>query len=129
MTSTQPSILIVEDEQIVSLDIKGMLERAGYRVLATAASGEEALDILASKRPDLAVIDIKLDGRLDGIETAAAIRKSHDIPLLFMTAYTDRETRKRADAVEPQGYLTKPIDMHRLQTIIDKTLAHAARRR
>lgn len=102
------SILIVEDEMIIALDLQNRLQDLGYIVSATAISGEEALEFVEQSRPDLIVMDIGLLGIMDGIETAEQIRARWNIPIVFLTAYSDAATRKRAAAVAPAAILTKP---------------------
>lgn len=112
-------ILIVEDEPITATDIKHGLERIGYEVCGTASSGIQAISLVAEKNPDLALIDIRLKGDTDGIETARTIRDRFHTPVIFLTAYKDPETLERAKAVEPLGYLLKPFNEHTLRLAID----------
>ncbi len=103
------TILIVEDENIVALDLKNKLERLGYNVLKTVSSGEEAIRLADLFYPDVILMDIMLKGDLDGIETAGRICHRFDIPIIFLTAYTDEKTLQRAKAVNPYGYISKPF--------------------
>src|SRR5271156_2495987 len=98
-------ILVVEDEPIVAKSIKCELESMGYSVPTTAATGEEAVAKAEDMHPDLVLMDIVLRGRMDGIEAAEAIRHRLDIPVIYLTAYQDRETLGRAKITEPFGYL------------------------
>lgn len=86
------SILIVEDESIVALDLQMRLTRLGYRVVGIAASGTEALQLAEQFQPDLTLMDIRLKGALDGIETAQALRQRLDAPIVYLTAYADEAT-------------------------------------
>lgn len=122
MTEPAAAILIVEDEQIVAIDIQSNLERLGYRVVGTAASGEEACRMAAGFEPDLVLMDVRIDGPIDGIETAQRIRQVRDVPVLFLTAYSDAETLKRAKQTEPYGYIVKPFAEHDLRAAIEVAL-------
>lgn len=117
--SAQPArptrVLIVEDEQIVAIDLEHRLERLGYAIADTAVSGEEACEKMDAAGPDLILMDVRLAGSLDGIETAQRIRQRWDVPIIFLTAYSDTATLERAKPVEPYGYLVKPFvpsDLH-----------------
>jgi DNA-binding NtrC family response regulator len=123
MSTSQASILIVEDEQIVAIDIQTQLEDLGYRVSGTAISGEQACRMVERDQPDLVLMDINLDGPLDGIETAKQFRH---VPIVFLTAYADADTLRRATAVEPYGYLVKPCTAADLHTTIETALAKCA---
>ena len=111
-------ILVVEDEHIVALDIKMHLERYGYEVPAMYASGEEALVNVEQLQPVLVLMDIKLSGRLDGVETAEEIKRRHNIPVILLTAYADETTIHRAKVTQPFGYIIKPFEERELRTAI-----------
>lgn len=123
-------ILIVEDERITAEDIKGALESAGYRVPALVSSGEEAIKKAEESRPDLILMDIRLDGEMDGIEAAEIIREDYGIPVIYLTAYSDTFTVQRAKITEPSGYILKepfgfihkPFEESELHTAIEITL-------
>ncbi len=115
-------ILIVEDESIVALNIKNRLEELGYAVVAMLNSGEAALQVVAHNRPDLVLMDIKLKGTVDGIEAAALIRRRFQIPVVYLTAYSDEETVNRAKFTEPYGYILKPFEARDLCTTIEVSL-------
>jgi PAS domain S-box-containing protein len=125
MPEQAAKILIVEDEQIVAVDIEGHLKRLGYRVMGRAASGEEACRKAAELEPDLVLMDIRLQGALDGIETAEQIRQSADMPIVFLTAYTDKDTLQRAKPVQPYGYIVKPFAERDLEAAIEVALYKA----
>ncbi len=103
------TILIVEDEMIVALDLQGRLQRLGYIVPATAISGEEAVELAEQIRPDLILMDIGLRAEMDGVEAAEQINARFGIPVVFLTAYTDAKTKQRAEATFPSGFLAKPF--------------------
>jgi PAS domain S-box-containing protein len=102
-------ILIVEDESIVQLHLSKVVERLGYRVSGLARSAQEALASARADRPDLVLMDIRLEGQPDGIEAAREIRAALDIPVVYLTAYADEETVARAKTTEPAAYLVKPF--------------------
>jgi CheY-like chemotaxis protein len=107
---TAKSILIVEDEGLIALHLMEILTNAGYRVLEPLASGEEALRHLEERtQPDLILMDITLDGSLDGIETARQIRKRYATPVIFLTAHSNSLITARAKEVSPCGYIIKPV--------------------
>lgn len=115
-------ILIVEDESIVAFNIQHRLEGLGYVVTAIISSGEAAIQSVAQNLPDLVLMDIKLKGRVDGIEAAAQLRNRFQIPVVYLTAYTDDETIERAKLTEPYGYILKPFEARDLCTTIEVAL-------
>jgi DNA-binding response OmpR family regulator len=115
-------ILIVEDEGIVALQVRTVLEQRGLDVTDTCASGEEAIASLAEKPADLVLMDIRLRGPLDGIETAAAMRATSHVPILFLTANSDDDTLRRARSTDPYGYLLKPFNSKELGIAVDMAL-------
>ena len=116
------NILIVEDESIVGLDIQKRLVRMGYDVSAVVASGEAALDSARKSPPGLVLMDIHIQGGMDGVETATLIRRRMDIPIVFLTAYSDENTLERAKATEPYAYVLKPFKDRELKTTIEIAL-------
>ena len=120
MSKTQ--IMIVEDEGVVAADIKESLKSLGYDVVAVVPSGEEALKKIENKKPDLVLMDIVLDGKMNGIETTDEINSRFDIPVVYLTAYADDETLERVKVTEPFGYIIKPFDDRELHTIIEMAL-------
>lgn len=119
-------IAIVEDEYIVALDIRNFLERSGYRVAGVFASGEELLERYAELGPDLIIMDIKIRGRLDGVETARLVYERHRTPVVLLTAYADDATVARAKITQPFGYLLKPFEERELRTAIEIALYRAS---
>ena len=112
-------ILITEDERIIAEDLKLTLVNDGHDVQAIVASGEDAIKKAGELKPDIILMDIDLSGFLSGIEAADYIRKKYDIPVVFCTAYSDEDTMKRAFAVRPSGFLTKPFEDNELKSVID----------
>ena len=122
------SILLVEDERIIALEMKLHLQRLGYRVAASLSAGEQVLEQAAVLCPDLVLMDIMLAGSLDGIETVRRLRPACTAPVIFCTAYTDSETMLRARDVLPVAILTKPVDMEALRRAIREGLHPGAAR-
>lgn len=115
-------IMIVEDESIVTEDIKNILQNLGYSVSSSASSGEAALTKAEETRPDLILMDIVLKGKMNGIDAAGRIRSLFDIPVVYLTAYADEKTLERAKKTEPFGYLVKPFDVRDLHSTIEIAL-------
>jgi PAS domain S-box-containing protein len=115
-------ILIVEDEHIVSLFLRGCLEKLEYGISGVVTSGAEALEAAAQVRPDLVLMDIHIQGRMDGIETAEKIREEFDIPIVYVTALGDAGTLQRAKLTRPYGYIIKPFSEKDLGPAIEIAL-------
>ncbi len=115
-------ILIVEDETIVSENIKNILSKLNYTVSGVVTSGEEVIQTLSQTKPDLVLMDIKLKGEIDGIEAAEEIRSQFDIPVIYLTAFVDDHILKRAKITEPSGYIIKPFEILDLRTTIEIAL-------
>ena len=120
MANTQ--ILVVEDEGIVAKDIENTLKKLGYAVPAIAFSGEEAIKKAAETLPDLVLMDIVLEGDMDGVEAAEQIRDRFDIPVVYLTAYANDKTLQRAKVTGPYGYILKPFEERELHTGIEIAL-------
>ena len=125
----QARILVVEDERIVAADIQDRLESLGYDVPTIVASGEKAVEKAGTLRPDLVLMDIQLNGRMDGVEAADQIRQRFGIPVIYLTANADHPTVQRAKLTEPFGYVIKPFEERELHTAIEVALyKHQAER-
>lgn len=111
-------ILIVEDEQVVALDLKRRLTKLGYQVTGMAANGNRALDLAAKETPNVVLMDIHIQGKMDGVEVAAILRKMHNIPVIYLTAYSEEQTLSRAKETKPYGYLLKPFSDRELHVMI-----------
>jgi PAS domain S-box-containing protein len=120
MAETQ--ILVVEDEAIVAEAIRRKLLKRGYAVPSTASSAEEAIKKVEENKPDLVLMDIVLQGEMDGIEAAEQIRTRFNIPVVFLTAYSDDKTLLRAKITEPFGYIIKPFKERELSIAIEIAL-------
>jgi CheY-like chemotaxis protein len=122
---TQPKIMIVEDERITALDIKSKLNRFGFRDTFIVASGEEAIKKAEQQKPSLVLMDIVLQGEMDGVDAAAHIQNQLGIPVIFITAHGDAATASRAMRILRYKYvrfITKPFDEDSLRTTIQNTL-------
>ncbi len=129
-TSSSRRLVIVEDEGILALDLERHLSGAGFDVCGVAADSEEAMRLVERERPDLVLMDIHLQGKLDGVETAAALRERFDVSVVYLTAHGDATTIERAQRTDPMGYLLKPFKKPDLQNVVTIALArsHSERR-
>lgn len=130
MKKHNPKILIVEDENIIALDIRSMLEDLGYLVSDIVSSGEESIKRASRIKPDLILMDIKLKGSLDGVSAGEEIFRQFRIPIVYLTAYSDAATIERINHGtngKQSAVIQKPFDEGELQTVIDHTLAQRKR--
>ncbi|MBU1171431.1 MAG: response regulator [Proteobacteria bacterium] len=116
------NILIVEDNRIIAEDLKVKLNHMGYTVTGIATSGEEALDAVKARIPDLALMDIRLGQGMDGIETAMQLKEIYHLSVIYITAHADKDTVAKAKLSEPNGYLIKPFGENELQSVIEVAL-------
>jgi len=119
---SRTTILIVEDEAVVALDLARKLDRLGYKVVGKVAEGEAAIALARRLRPQLVLMDIALEGPMDGIDAAEAIRREIDAPLVYLTAHSDPATLSRAKLTGPFGYVLKPFDERDLATQIEMAI-------
>ena len=119
---TKSQILIVEDESIIAEDIRRSLQNLGYSVSAVVSSGEKAIKKVEETSPDLVLMDIMLQGKMDGIEAAEQIRSRFNIPIVYLTAYSDEKILERAKITEPFGYIIKPFKERELYINIEVAL-------
>ena len=115
-------ILIVEDQKLIAADLENTLRKLEYEVLAAVSSGEKAIATTEELRPDLVLMDIRLRGEMDGIEAAAIIRQRVDVPVIYLTAYADEQTLRRAKITTPFGYVVKPFNERELRAAIEIAL-------
>ena len=115
-------IVVVEDESIIAMELKDRLKKLGYEVPAVVSSGEEAIQKTCELNPDLVMMDIMLEGKIDGVEATKQIHRQFDIPVVYLTAYSDDNTLERAKLTEPYGYVLKPFDERELYTTIEIAL-------
>lgn len=116
------NILVVEDESIVSKDIQHSLKKIGYNVVGAASTGDKAIELARSEKPDIVLMDIMLKGTMNGIEAADIIKKEMAIPVIFLTAYADESTLAKAKISEPYGYILKPFKEIDLQTSVEMAI-------
>ena len=115
-------VMIVEDEVIVAMSIERTLSSFGYDVVGLSTTPEDAIRIAEELKPDLVLMDINLDGEIDGIDAAEKISQISDIPVVYLTSYTNEATLRRAIGTNPYGYLTKPVRPKELYTTIETVL-------
>jgi two-component system, response regulator PdtaR len=121
------NILIVEDEGITAKDIKNSLEKVGHNVMALVTTGEDAISFSEEKKPDLVIMDIKLEGKLDGVDAAKIIESKFGIPIIYLTSYSDKNTIERVKSSNPSAFiikepfefLHKPFEENELHTAIE----------
>jgi CheY-like chemotaxis protein len=116
------SILIVEDEMIIAMEIAAVIRRMGHAVVGTAMTGEDAISLADLRSPDLVLMDIFLKGMMDGITAAEVIFQTYGIPVIYLTANSDQNTLERAMLTKPFGYLTKPVNAQELHTAIEHAI-------
>jgi CheY-like chemotaxis protein len=120
------SVLIVEDEPIVAMQLQESLEAMGYLVPAIIDTGDEVLAAALEHKPDLILMDIKLRSFIDGVDAAKRLKLVCDIPVLYLTAYPSKGSQDRALSTSPAGYLVKPVSDRDLRLAIEQALASAA---
>jgi CheY-like chemotaxis protein len=118
-------VLVVEDEAIIAMDILSMLKKMGCAESEAVFSGEESVKKVAEHRPDLVLMDIRLKGRMDGIQAAQQILHKYDVPVVYLTALGDSATIDRANGSARFGYLTKPFEENELRSTIRNVLDQA----
>ena len=116
------SILVVEDEGNIARVLCARLESYGYHVCDVVSSGKAAIEAVQKLRPDIIIMDIKIEGSIDGIETARRIRSHIDVPIIFLTAYKDEELLERAKLTGPFGYIIKPYESSQLHISVEMAL-------
>jgi len=115
-------ILIVEDESIVAFNLQQRLAQLGYEVPHVAVSGQESLDLVSQSRPDLVLMDIHIEGEMDGIDVATRLNEGTPVPVIYLTAYSEDSTLERARKTRPYGYLIKPFSERELHATIQMAL-------
>jgi len=118
-------ILVVEDEAIIALDIQSILRKIGFSQAEVVHSGEESIQKVAAGKPHLVLMDIKLKGNLDGIQAAHEIFYQYKVPVVYITAFGDEGTLKRANGTARYGFITKPFEETDLQSTIQNALQKA----
>jgi CheY-like chemotaxis protein len=115
-------ILVVEDDSIIALTIQGRLKQFGYEVIGRASTGEDAIKKADELKPDLVLMDIHLKGSMDGIQAAEMVYGLYNIPVVYLTAFSDEKTLERAQKTSPFGYVVKPFSDTTLRTTIKMAL-------
>jgi DNA-binding NarL/FixJ family response regulator len=118
----QEKILVVEDDTIIAITIEGRLKQFGYRVVGRASTAKDAISKTIEFEPDLVLMDIHLKGPVDGIEAAETIYGIHNVPVVYLTAFSDENTLERAQKTSPFGYIVKPFSDSTLKTTIKLAL-------
>ena len=113
-------VMIVEDDAIIGMDIEHRVRRLGYEVTGVADNAEEAITLAADTKPDIALMDIRLRGDIDGIDTARMLKEQFALPVIFITAYSDLKMRSRALDLNPAGYIVKPIREVELKNTLEE---------
>jgi CheY-like chemotaxis protein len=122
---TKGKLLIVEDDFVVAASLQAELSEMGYQVIGLAPSSKGAIEHVRAERPELVLMDIKLQGGIDGIETAKKLRMEYDIPGVFLTAFAENGILERDKQSEPYGYLVKPYEQKELKATIEMALNKA----
>lgn len=116
------TILVVEDEALVGMELEEGLTQRGYRVPEVVTRGDRVVDAVSRVQPDLILMDIRIAGGLDGIQAAERVRASWSVPIVFLTAYNDSATVARAQALHPEGFLVKPFSDDELTDLLAQLL-------
>ena len=116
------TILLVEDDDIIAKVADWRLKNLGYDICGRASTGAEAMELVVKHKPDLVLMDINIQGDVDGIETAQMIKKGFSIPVIYVTSHSDGPTLERAKATHPDGFIIKPFDDNDLRVAIELAL-------
>lgn len=125
-TARRPRLLVVEDDALVALGIRLTLEDLNYTICGIAQSEPEAVAMARETAPDLVLMDIRLKGPIDGIDTARRLRGEFNLRVIYLSAYTDGETMARAAMTFPLGFVQKPYSAHQLASALDLALRRLA---
>jgi DNA-binding LytR/AlgR family response regulator len=118
-TTNKIKVLIIEDELLIAEDMRINLEKLGYYITGIGTSYNEALQLVEKDLPDIALIDIVIDGDKDGIEVAKTVKSKYKVPIIFLTSHSDKDTVEKAKTAHPNGYLVKPFNSQDLFTSIE----------
>ena len=128
--ASEPRALIIEDEILIAEELKERLSRLGYSVIGAVDSADEGIAIATRERPDIVLMDIRLKGEKDGIQAAHEIRQRVDLPIVYVTAYSDPLTVERVKHADYDGFILKPFHRHDLQSTIQIAMErHAIRKK
>ncbi|MCF7920413.1 MAG: response regulator [Candidatus Cloacimonetes bacterium] len=120
MEEGKTKILIVEDEVIISMRLELFFQRRGYEVIGTLSSGEKAVELCRTNKPDVIIMDINLRGEMSGLDAGESICENSEIPIIFITGYSDEILKERAARLNPLGYFMKPINMFEIISALNK---------
>jgi DNA-binding NarL/FixJ family response regulator len=121
--SQDKKILVVEDETIVAMEIEFALQASGYNVIGKAFNSAKAIDLAKKFLPDIILMDINIKGDFNGIETATEILKFHKTAIIFVSAYSDKETKSKMSVIQPHYFLAKPYSQAELNKIIMEAIS------
>jgi DNA-binding response OmpR family regulator len=127
-TPDEPRALIIEDETLIAEELKERLSRLGFSIIAAVDTADEGIAIATREHPDLVLMDIRLKGEKDGVQAAREIREQVDVPIVYLTAHSDRLTVERVKATEYDGFLLKPFQRRELQSTIEVAMKRRATR-
>lgn len=125
MSKTKLKILVVEDDPIIAEDLYAYMNEFGYEPLEPVSNADDALKSMRIHSPDLCLLDVHLDGEIDGIQLASMIKAKKNVPIVFLTAFNDRDTIAKITEIKPAAYLVKPVEERNLQTAIELAFANA----
>jgi len=120
--NTIPRILIIEDDAALVANLEDTLTQMGYQVVGLAATGKAAVEFALAHKPDLILMDIRLRGAMTGIQAAEQIHQHLDIPVVYLTAFSDKTLLPQAKTTEAYAYLTKPVRDHELRASLEMAL-------
>lgn len=120
MDTANHKVLIVEDDNIISLVLVNMIKQLGHEVVGTSTNGKDAIDLALELRPTLILMDIRLKGELDGIETVIAIKEQLSVPVIYITGNTDRQHFERAKETNFVDLISKPFTQNDILRSIEK---------
>jgi CheY-like chemotaxis protein len=128
LTPPEPRALIIEDETLIAEELKERLSRLGFSIIAAVDTADEGIAIATREHPDLVLMDIRLKGEKDGVQAAREIREQVDVPIVYLTAHSDRLTVERVKATEYDGFLLKPFQRRDLQSTIEVAMQRRSSR-
>src|SRR5713226_7223954 len=128
LTPAEPRALIIEDETLIAEELKERLSRLGFSIIAAVDTADEGIAIATREHPDLVLMDIRLKGEKDGVQAAREIREQVDVPIVYLTAHSDRLTVERVKATEYDGFLLKPFQRRELQSTIEVAMQRRSTR-
>lgn len=126
MTGTKKRILIVEDELLIQMVTRQILETAGYEICGLTTTGEEAVEMALNLRPDMILMDIKLEGEMDGITAMETIHQTTRIPVIYLSGNSDEVTKRRIDKTDFLDFISKPVDYKRLTELLQQHFAKSS---